>query len=353
MELDTANLLSGLLPQHWPVSPQSRAIATLTLLTQIRQIHLKLENLQPSGSFKSRGMGYFLLSHLRSAASAGNNASVSSTHFYSSSGGNAGLAVVCAAVELNSASSVVVPLNTSQYMIDKIRTAGAVDVIQHGESWSEANAYLHETVIPAARKRGENAVFVPPFDAPEIWTGHATMIHEIVQQLGASTPDSRGTPDLVICSVGGGGLFNGIMQGLAECGMPDVPVLAVETNGAQSLARSVEMNELITLDAITSIATTLGARTVSAKSFENAKRPNVKTLVLEDRDAISGCLDLAENHRILVEASCGVTIAAAGSKQLRTLFPHLTEKSNVVIIVCGGSNVTLDLLEKYKKQFSL
>lgn len=253
---------------------------------------------------------------------------------------------------LDSSASVIVPTSTSQYMMDKIKAAGATNVIQHGASWAQANAYLHETMLPTARERGENAVFVPPFDAPEIWAGNATMMTEIVAQLRRLLPRSRGRPDLVICSVGGGGLFNGVIQGLEGCGMADVPVLAVETDGAHSLASSLQARKLVTLDSITSIATTLGASTVSEKTFEYAQRTNVKTLVLQDRQAVSGCLDLAENHRMLVEAACGVCIAACCDKAaLKSLFPELTDQSNIVVIVCGGSNVTLELLEKYKRDY--
>jgi len=294
-----------------------------------------------------------MLSELQKAASSRSASSPSNTHFYSSSGGNAGLACVCAAVDLNSSATVVVPMSTSQYMIGKIRAAGAQDVIQHGKSWAEANAYLNDTLLPAARERGENAVFVPPFDSPEIWSGHATMVHEIAEQLAHSRPASGGRPDLIICSVGGGGLFNGIMQGLQECGLDGVPVLAVETNGAHSLAHALDNRKLMPMDAITSIATSLGAKEVTLKTFQYSQQPEVRNLVLDDKDAVRGCLDLAEKHRILVEAACGVAVAAAGDERVKELYPRLTEKSNVVVIVCGGSNVSLDLLDQYKKDYDL
>ncbi|KAF3044352.1 catabolic L-serine/threonine dehydratase [Didymella heteroderae] len=216
------------------------------------EIYLKLENLQPSGSFKSRGIGNLLLSHLRSS----DPSSRSKIHFYSSSGGNAGLACVVAAVSLSAPATIVVPLSTSSFMIGKLRDAGASDVIQEGTSWYEADHHLKTVVIAEAEKRGEKPVYVPPFDAPEIWDGNATITSEILEDLGQA-------PDAVVCSVGGGGLFSGIMQGREMAGEKarGLKVLAVETEGADSLNLSVKEGKLSTLPAITSIATTLGART--------------------------------------------------------------------------------------------
>lgn len=305
-------------------------------------IHLKLENLQPSGSFKSRGIGHYLVTQLSRADNA------EATHFFSSSGGNAGLACVVAARALKTEATVVVPLSTSDYMISKIKEAGASAVIQEGVSWAEADAYLRDTVLPQARNRGQNAVCVHPFDVQEIWDGHATMICEIKQQLLAT---SNARPDLIICSVGGGGLFNGIMQGLEQQGLGDVPVLAVETHGADAFAQALQKGELVTLPDITSIATSLGARCVTEKTLAYGLNRSVKSLVLQDKDAVIGCQILADKHRFLVETACGVCIAACVDRRLFELFPHLTKDSNVVVIVCGGSNVTTGSLEKYKKQY--
>lgn len=233
-------------------------------------------------------------------------------------------------------------------MISKLKEAGATAVIQEGASWAEADAYLRDTILPHAKKQGQNAVYVHPFDVQEIWDGHATMIHEIKQQL---LDASNIRPDLVICSVGGGGLFNGIMQGLEQEGLEQVPVLAVETHGADAFAQALQKGELVTLPGITSIATSLGARCVTSKTLEYGLSRSVKSLVLQDKDAVIGCQILADKHRFLIETACGVCIAACVDRRLFELFPHLTKNSNVVVIVCGGSNISTELLEKYKKQY--
>jgi L-serine/L-threonine ammonia-lyase len=234
-------------------------------------------------------------------------------------------------------------MTTTPYMISKMRTAGAADVIQMGASWAEADAHLREVVIPQARENGEEPVYVPPFDAQAVWDGHATMVREILDQL-------EGPPDAMVCSVGGGGLLCGIMQGLDEAGCSDVRVAAVETRGAHSLALSLEQGCLSTLPAITSIATTLGARRVAAKAYEYAQRETVTSVVLDDADAIEGCVRFADDERIMVEAACGVSMAMCYGGRLRERMPHLIEKSKVVMVVCGGSNVTAEMLHNWVSQ---
>jgi L-serine/L-threonine ammonia-lyase len=304
------------------------------------QIYLKLETLQPSGSFKSRGIGQFLLSHLSKTTDSHEREKI---HFYSSSGGNAGLACVCAAVTLGAPATVVVPMSTSSYMMSKIRAAGAAEVIQFGASWVEADTRLREVIVPQARSRGEIPVYVPPFDAQEIWNGHATVVEELLEQL----PHEAGPPDALVCSVGGGGLFCGLMQGLDAAKLPDVKVLAVETEGAHSLAFSLEQNRLATLPAITSLAGSLGARTVAAQAFAFAQRDSVSSVVLKDADAMEGCIRFADDERIMVELACGVCLALCYNGRLREFAPYLTKSSKVVIIVCGGSNVTAGMLSKW------
>jgi L-serine/L-threonine ammonia-lyase len=301
------------------------------------QIYLKLDNLQPSGSFKSRGVGNFLLSHIAKTQDR------SKIHFYISSGGNAGLACTCAAVSLGAPATIVVPMSTTPYMISKIRASGAKDVVQMGASWAEADGHLREVMMKEAKERGEQPVYVPPFDAQEIWDGNATLVEELIEQLD-------GRPDALVCSVGGGGLFSGIMQGLDKARWIDTKVLAVETEGAHSLALSLEKGELSTLPAITSIATSLGARRVAAKAYEYAKLDSVMSVVLRDEDAIEGCVRFADDERIMVEAACGVSLAICYNSRLRQRLPHLTEKSKVVIVVCGGSNVSAEMLHQWVVQ---
>ena len=262
-------------------------------------------------------------------------------HFYSSSGGNAGLACVTAASALGYPSTVVVPLSTKPMMIAKIRTAGATDVIQVGEHWTEADRYLREEIIA----KDPNGVYVPPFDHPDVFEGNAKMIDEIAEQMEHTRPDA------IICSVGGGGLFCGIMKGLERASWGDVDVLAVETRGADSLHTSLCQSSLATLPAITSIATSLGAVRVSETAFSYAQRSNVKSVVLSDAEAAMGCWRFADDERMIVEAACGVSLALCYDGKLKKLLPSLSKDSRVVVVVCGGSNATLAMLEEYKKTY--
>lgn len=237
-------------------------------------------------------------------------------------------------------------------MMAKMEAAGATAVIQHGASWQEADDYLRNTVTKEAERAGEECVYIPPFDHPKIWTGHSSMVDEIYEQLIEMTGDPNAKPEVLACSVGGGGLFNGIMEGVRRNSYTNTKVLAVETKGADSLAESVRQRKHITLPAITSQATTLGAKKVSARTFELAMEEShqVKTLVLSDEEAMMGAWRLSEDERLLVELSCSVTVALCyGGRLSKALQREITKDDKVVIIVCGGSNVNIDMVSQWKK----
>ncbi|KAK4981753.1 hypothetical protein LTR28_002961, partial [Elasticomyces elasticus] len=301
----------------------------------------------PSGSFKIRGIGHYC------AQALSHSPDPSSVHFYSSSGGNAGLAAVHAAVHLGRPVTVVVPLSTTQLMMGRIRSAGASEVVQTGAGWHEADQYLRETLMARAEAAGQSAVYVPPFDHPDIWDGHSGMVAEMREQLAELCGDDAAEPDALVCSVGGGGLFNGIMRGLSRTSWSHVPVLAMETHGADSLNASLRAGELVTLPGITSLATCLGAVRVSTQCFEYARTsPNVRSVVLSDAEAAMGTWRLADDERIMVELACGVDVALCyGGRLEKYLGRKLTRESKVVIVICGGSNVTIEMIAKYRKMF--
>ncbi|KAI9750561.1 MAG: hypothetical protein M4579_006411 [Chaenotheca gracillima] len=306
------------------------------------KVFLKLENLQPSGSFKSRGVGHYMQKRIRE------HAPDAKVHFYASSGGNAGLACATAAAELSYPATIVVPQSTTPLMISRIRAAGGT-VVQEGAIWKDADNYLRENLL----KHDPEGVYVPPFDHPDIWEGNSTCIDEVVAQLEALAENGEGgKPDAVVCSVGGGGLYNGIMQGLDRHNYGEsVPVLAMETKGADSLSQALEAKELITLPGITSIATSLGATRVTEKTFEYARRPNVQSVVLSDAEAAMGSWRFSDDERILVEPACGVCLALCYDGRLKNLVKNLKPTSRVVIVVCGGSNVSVEKLAGWRTEF--
>ena len=183
-----------------------------------KDIRLKLDALQPSGSFKIRGIGYACEHHAGRGAKA----------FLSSSGGNAGMAVAYAGKKLGIPVKVVVPETTTPRSIGLLEEDNA-EVIIHGTSWLEANI-LAQSIMT------DETAFIHPFDDELLWLGHSSMIDEI------HTTEFK--PDLIILSVGGGGLLAGVIQGLMKNNWEDIPIMTVETAGAASLNRSLKNGKI-------------------------------------------------------------------------------------------------------------
>ena len=242
-------------------------------------------------------------------------------------------------------------------MLTRIRAAGAESVIQEGASWIEADTYMRETLMPEAEQRGEKVVYVPPFDDPDIWEGHSWMVDEIRDDLDKIVLDERRgevEPAAILCGVGGGGLFSGVMKGLDRHRWKDVAVIALETYGTDSLNQALKKGELKapTLPAITSRATCLGARTVCRQAFEYGQRDNVRSVVLGDAEAAMGCWRLADDERLMVELACGVNVALCYDGRLeKYLGKELNADSKVVVVVCGGSNITVEELASYRQEY--
>jgi L-serine/L-threonine ammonia-lyase len=284
------------------------------------KVWLKMEALQPSGSFKARGMG----EACRAAREAG------AVRVVCASGGNAGYAVAYAGQQLHLDVTIIVPQTTPARSRELIQSAGA-QLLVHGASWDDA--YAHAVAL--AKQTG--AINIHPFDDPQVWRGHASLVREIA--------DAGIKPGAIVLSVGGGGLLCGVAEGLHSLGWTDVPIVAVETEGASSFAQSVQADRLITLDRITSIATTLGARTVAQQALDWTHRHPVVPWVIGDRAAVDACLRFADDHRVLVEPACGAALAAGYQRA-----PVLIDRDPVVIVVCGGVGVTRELLQEWDEQ---
>ncbi|KAL7625680.1 catabolic L-serine/threonine dehydratase [Parahypoxylon ruwenzoriense] len=339
-------------------------------------IFLKLENLQPSGSFKSRGIGHMMQQAMFKKPD-GN------VHFYCSSGGNAGLACATAAKALGRPCTIVVPLTTAEHMIGKMRLLGA-KVHQTGSHWALADAHLRAELLA----HDPSGVYVSPFDHPDIWEGASTMVDELTFQMDALRAPAI---DAIVCNCGGGGLLNGVMEGVERIyglsaaeqeevrqglrqsrNMPRVVV--AETRGADSLNASIRAGELVTLPAITSVATSLGAPRVSERSFlwateqqragleegEDGER-RLTSVVVSDAEAVAAAARFADDARMLVEIACGATLATVYNGDLRRVLgkglggrdEEEWSRMNVVVIVCGGSNVSLDMLREYQAKFGV
>jgi len=275
-----------------------------------RTVWLKMDALQPSGSFKMRGVCHLVQRRVAEGATA----------VVCASGGNAGVAATMAARALGVPATIVVPQTTAASVRAAIVARGA-NVVVHGSVWDEAHA--HATALA----RAQGAVYVHPFDDPLLWEGHASLIDEAVR--------AGAVFDAVVASVGGGGLLAGIVEGLQRNGLRHVPVIAVETDGAASFAAALRAGEPVTLPAITSIATSLGARRVMDHALALTRQHEIISVVVSDAQAVRACARFAEAMRVLVEPACGASLAAFEAR------PDLVARFGAPLVeVCGGIGVT-------------
>ncbi|WP_455922809.1 pyridoxal-phosphate dependent enzyme [Pseudomonas putida] len=279
------------------------------------QVWLKLEALQPCGSFKLRGVGHACeVHHARGAR-----------HFVSSSGGNAGLAVAYAGRCLGVAVTVVVPETTTARARELLALEGA-KVIVHGASWQEANELAQSLV-------GPDDAFIHPFDDPLLWAGHASLIDEVAQ--------AGEKPDAVVLSVGGGGLLCGVIEGLRRNGWHDVPVIAVETHGAASFHAAVQAGQGVAIERIDSIATSLGAKRVCEQAVKELAAHPIHSVLVSDLQALQACERFLQDHRVLVEPACGAALALASEPAA------LAGYGKVLMVVCGGATATLAQIRQW------
>lgn len=288
-----------------------------------RETFVKMDCHQPTGSFKIRGIGR-LCQQLQADGAAA---------FVSSSGGNAGYAAAYAGQALGVPVTVVAPSTTPEFMRRRITSLGAT-VIVEGDVWDAADALAQAMVA-----RGE-AAYVPPFDHPLLWAGHASLVDEIL--------DAGPAPDAIVVAVGGGGLLCGVAEGLARHGLDEVAIVAVETEGAASFARAVEAGAPVTLERIATIASSLGARRVCDAAFDWSQRRPVVPVVVSDADAVRACRRFADDHMALVEPACGAALSLAYDDHAA-----LRPFRRVAVVACGGMVVSLEKLAAWGDQFGL
>ncbi|SJX61779.1 related to CHA1-L-serine/L-threonine deaminase [Sporisorium reilianum f. sp. reilianum] len=319
-------------------------------------VYLKLDSDQPSGSFKIRGIGAICQSAIAQYGAG-------QAHLVSSSGGNAGLAVAYAA------STIYVPVSTEDEVVARLRAEGA-RVVVGGEAWDQADAGARADV-ERMRERGEGAVYVHPFEGDALVAGHSGLVDEIVSQLPH--------PDVLVCSVGGGGLLRGIIHGVRR--HPTQPVLvAVQNFGVDSFNRSLDSYTLsltpdlptnvVQLTAIQSKCTSMGTKKCSLATLHDAiafsrSHGEIHTLTITDNLSASACWQFSDisqkdlGKERMVELSCASALTplfhpwilqriVEGSERLRG-----KGRLNVVVEVCGGSKVSAEMLEGYREAVGL
>jgi L-serine/L-threonine ammonia-lyase len=281
-----------------------------------RPVYLKLENTQPTASFKLRGIARLCAS----AAAAG------ATTIVSSSGGNAGLAAAYAARKLGLRAQVVVPRPTPASMLALIEAEGA-EVILHGEAWPQADERAQAIVSR------EGATYVHPFDHPDIWDGHSTLIDEIADEIEP--------PGCVVVSVSGGGLLAGVLDGIGRNGWADTHVVAAQAAGSAALSAAIAAGRPVALERADTVARTLRATKIAQGTFDRLSGRDVRPLAVTDAAALRACRRFLDDHRMLVEPACGVALAAVYDRA-----PAVLAAGSVVVVVCGGAGITIAELDE-------
>jgi threonine dehydratase len=275
------------------------------------QVHLKLELFQKTGSFKVRGAFNKALSIPASERGRG---------LVAVSGGNHAQAVAYVAGQLGLPSVILMPEKTPRNYIEATRGYGAEVVLV-------ANASVAFEKIASYESEGWTSIH--PFDDPLVMAGQGTVGLEIVEDL----------PDVtdVIISIGGGGFMGGVSTAIKSL-RPHARIWGVETEGADAMAKALAAGHPVHLDAITSIARTLGAPAVSDRTLELARKYLESVTVVPDREAVTALRFLLERAKVLTEPAASCTLAAA--ERLRDRF---TPESRVVLILCGGNTAVDDL----------
>lgn len=289
-----------------------------------KTVYLKMECFQPTGSFKPRGIGYLCQKLVASGKK----------HLVSCSAGNAGYTSAFAGRILGVKVTVFIPTSSSPIFIERIKSQGAEVIIQ-GKDLDEATHAGKEYL-----KTAEDAAFIHPYDDPDIWLGHSTIMDEVHNQI-----DEK--PEAIVVAVGGGGLACGILDWMYRWGWHDVPVYGVETEGAASFTAAVNANHLVTLPKIDTIATSLGAKTITYKLLEWTKKLPVFPITVTDAEAVQAVRTFLDDHYVLVEPACGAPLSLVYNE-----IPELADKKSILVIICGGIGISWNLLNQYLAQVS-
>ncbi|KAI5953819.1 CHA1 [Candida margitis] len=308
------------------------------------RVFFKNESEQPSGSFKLRGIGHLVKQSIGKAKAEG--VAHNDIHVFASSGGNAGLAAAYSAQYYNVKCTVVIPTIAKPIIQQKLHEYGA-KVILFGNSIYEADNYLKSLIESAAK--GVHPIYCHPFNNPEIWTGHSSLVDEVAQQLGPNKQHLKS----MVCSFGGGGLYNGIYQGMINNNIQG-DVLLIETAQAPTFSETIKAKNIITLQNVTSLATSLACSYTTQQSLDyyHDKSAGIDTFleVIDDYDALRACVAYKKCCGKTVEPACGAALSVCYNRidLLYKSLSHLQEDDILVIVVCGGSCTTDDDLKHFE-----
>ncbi|MGC0373227.1 threonine/serine dehydratase [Streptomyces sp. SAI-229] len=271
----------------------------------------KLELLQRTGSFKVRGAAAKLLSLSGAERAAG---------VVAVSGGNHGIALAVMAAALDVKATVVMPRSAPLRAVEIAESAGAS--VRVTDDMDGAFALM-------TRLQQEGLTLVHPFDDPVVIAGQGTVGAEFAADAGDLTD--------VLVSIGGGGLIAGVAAALRAL-RPGVRVWGVETEGAQAMSEALAAGGPVPVK-LTSIVSTLSAPAVSALTYEHVSELVTEVLVVPDREAVRGSLELADHAKVWAEPAAGCLLPAA-----RRVLERVGEGARLGLVVCGGNATTGDMI---------
>ena len=268
------------------------------------KVYLKPENMQLTGAYKLRG-AYYKISTLSEderkkgliTASAGNHAQ------------GVAYAAKCYGVK----AVIVMPTTTPLIKVNRTKSYGA-EVILHGDVYDEACAYAYQL----ADEKGYT--FVHPFDDLDVATGQGTIAMEIIKELPLV--------DYILVPIGGGGLAAGVST-LAKLLNPKIKVIGVEPAGANCMQESIRAGEVLTLEQVNTIADGTAVKTPGTNIFPYVSKNLDDIITVEDEELVVAFLDMVENHKMIVENSGLLTVAALKQLDVRN--------KKVVSILSGGN----------------
>ena len=271
------------------------------------KVYLKPENLQVTGAYKIRG-AYYKISTLTDEQR--------SKGLVTASAGNHAQGVAYAAKAYGCKAVIVMPTTTPLMKVDRTKSYGA-EVVLYGNVYDEAA----EHAAKLAEEKGYT--FIHPFDDLAVATGQGTIAMEIIKELPLV--------DYILVPVGGGGLATGVST-LAKLLNPKIKVIGVEPAGANCLQESFKAGKPVTLEKVSTIADGTAVKTPGKNIFPYLQKGLDDVITVEDDELIVAFLDLVENHKLIVENSGLLSVAA---------LKHLKVKNKKVVSILSGGNMDI------------
>lgn len=280
------------------------------------KVYLKPENMQYTGAYKVRGAYYKISTMSEEARKKG---------LITASAGNHAQGVAFAAKKYGVKATVVMPTTTPLIKVNRTKSYGA-EVVLYGDVYDEACEYA----LKLAEEKG--LTFVHPFDDLDVATGQGSIAMEIIKGLP--------TVDYILVPVGGGGLATGVST-LAKLLNPNIKVIGVEPAGANCLQASIKAGKVTTLPTVSTIADGTAVKTPGSKLFPYLQKNLDDIITVPDEDLIVSFLDMVENHKMIVENSGLLTVAAL--KQIK-------DKDKKIVSILSGGNMDVITMSSVVQQ---